>query len=677
MAENTRDYRIEILQDTLQIIEQGYYRCENEKIPLRLSKGRMEQILVYLPEDVKSICNDRGFHIAPDSTRCVYDCVNMDTFTLAQKRYRQMSERSETGKILVLNLANPVHPGGGVRRGARAQEEDLCRRSTLLQSLESRSAKKYYDYNRSLNSNMGSDAVMITPEAEVFKDENGLPLKESFVVSVMTCAAPNIRQGLYGMSEEAYEAMLTGRIRGMLMTAAHEGYRNLILGAFGCGAFGNDARIVAGLFYKVLKEFDYNGFRENDCFDHIDFAVLSHSPEKYNFNCFFNAFNDFYQDVRCELSEETNQRRLYDDSGVIIKTADGRTDIADALLHQRTEQIFEGMHKYMPAGSVVSLKNSEEKKMIIGFRADRGSRRFDYTACDWPIGIDERKKDNGVVVFDHDQIKSTYHVGYQNLQEKAFKQELQARDTAAERGRSDCSRTSPKNQRPLISILGDSISTYTGFNPAGYRVFYEGAKPEQNGLESVYDTWWAKVNQHLHAYLCVNNSYSGSTVSGSAFPAACSMERTSALHHEKYRPDIILVYIGHNDFGRGVPIAQKKTLLRAQNPNYFLDACLLMLERIRKNYPDAKIICATLMRTYMKDAPSWIFPETFAGIPQEDYNKAIRQACSKQKCIPADLAQTGAAYETLDGSHPTKKGHLEIANAWIRVLDRIRQDTGF
>ena len=307
MNDNTKDRRIEILQDTMQIIERGYYRYENEKIPLRLSKGRMEQILVYLPKDVKSLSNDRSFHIAPDSTRCVYECVNMDTFTLAQKRYRQMSERNETGKILVLNLANSVHPGGGVWHGARAQEEDLCRRSTLLRSLESRSAKKYYDYNKRLNSYMGSDAVMITPEVEVFKDENGFPLKESFEVSVMTCAAPNIRRGLCGMSEEAYEAMLTGRIRGMLMTAAHEGYRNLILGAFGCGAFGNDARIVAGLFHKVLKEFNYNGFQENDCFDHIDFAVLSHSPQKYNFNCFFNTFHDFYQDT--EKDTETGTER--------------------------------------------------------------------------------------------------------------------------------------------------------------------------------------------------------------------------------------------------------------------------------------------------------------------------------------------------------------------------------
>lgn len=228
-----------------------------------------------------------------------------------------------------------------------------------------------------------------------------------------------------------------------------------------------------------------------------------------------------------------------------------------------------------------------------------------------------------------------------------------------------------KNNRQLVTVLGDSISTYAGFHPDGYRVFYEGERLEQNGLESVYDTWWAKVNQHLHAYLCVNNSYSGSTVSGTAFPAANSLERTSALHKGGYIPDIILVYLGLNDFGRGIPIKPKKTFLRKADPDYFGDAYLLMLERIRKNYPDSTIICGTLMKTYIRNSPTWAFPENFAGLLYEDYNAAIRRACKKKNCVLADLEETGIVYETLDGSHPTQKGHMEIAEAWINCLSRL------
>ena len=107
----------------------------------------------------------------------------------------------------------------------------------------------------------------------------------------------------------------------------------------------------------------------------------------------------------------------------------------------------------------------------------------------------------------------------------------------------------------LVSFLGDSISTYSGFNPEGYAVFYDAEMQKRNGLNSVYDTWWAKVNQELRAYLCVNNSYSGSRVSGTDFPAGCCSERIMHLHTPKYKPNLILIYLGFNDFGYGVPIS--------------------------------------------------------------------------------------------------------------------------
>jgi len=139
--------------------------------------------------------------------------------------------------ILVLNLANPVNPGGGVRNGALAQEEDLCRKSSLLLSLEGKAAAPYYAYNQSLHTYMGSDAVIIHPQVEVIKDERGNLLPETAVVAVMTCAAPNLIDGMEGMSQAQYEEMLLTRITGMLKVAAHLGYRRLVLGAFGCGAF--------------------------------------------------------------------------------------------------------------------------------------------------------------------------------------------------------------------------------------------------------------------------------------------------------------------------------------------------------------------------------------------------------------------------------------------------------
>ena len=50
---------------------------------------------------------------------------------------RELKKKYEGEKrVAVLNFANPVKPGGGVEKGAIAQEESLCRCSTLYPVLK-------------------------------------------------------------------------------------------------------------------------------------------------------------------------------------------------------------------------------------------------------------------------------------------------------------------------------------------------------------------------------------------------------------------------------------------------------------------------------------------------------------------------------------------------------------
>ena len=294
-----RDDNITMLHDTLSILERGYYNIGGKKVSLKLTRKQMEAAEVFLPDDVKKICDSKDFRHVHVLGRCGYGCENMDSFSLARKRREQFSyelDRKQARPILVLNLANPENPGGGVRGGAKAQEEDLCRKSSLLLSLESRNAALYYGYNRSLATYMGSDAVVIHPQVEILKDEDGNLLEESVIVAVMTCAAPMLRYGLNGMMQSQYEAMMLQRITGMLKVAAYFGYQHLVLGAFGCGAFRNDAHVVSDLFYKALKDFDYDGMKEKDMFNRIDFAVMDHSEDQYNFREFSRNFTHFYRD---------------------------------------------------------------------------------------------------------------------------------------------------------------------------------------------------------------------------------------------------------------------------------------------------------------------------------------------------------------------------------------------
>lgn len=134
---------------------------------------------------------------------------------------------------------------------------------------------------------MGSDAMILSPKVEIIRDEQGMLLAEPVIVSVLTCAAPVNSMRDRNISDDEYEKIVYQRIRYMLRFAAHSGYRELVLGAWGCGAFGNDARIVSDAFERELKKMEYNGkypFRK------VGFAVLDRLAAGYNFREFYRNF---------------------------------------------------------------------------------------------------------------------------------------------------------------------------------------------------------------------------------------------------------------------------------------------------------------------------------------------------------------------------------------------------
>ena len=281
---------IEILEETLQILDQGHYEVNGKTVELQLSDERMAASQVLLPPSVEAVCMQECTRQASND-RCIIDCVKQDSFAAAIKMTMDRStEEKQSKPVMVLNFANPVNIGGGVYKGARAQEEDLCRRSSLLRSLESPQALSYYRYNRKLQTHMGSDAMIVSPEVEVFRDENGDLLEETVIVAVLTCAAPMISYGTEGLSEEEYQEMFYKRIVGVIKCSAYFGYRDLVLGAWGCGAFGNDAAIVSDLFHRALEESDRDVLKNKDLFRRIVFAVRSRGEETYN----FKAFNQYF-----------------------------------------------------------------------------------------------------------------------------------------------------------------------------------------------------------------------------------------------------------------------------------------------------------------------------------------------------------------------------------------------
>lgn len=190
--------------------------------------------------------------------------TNKDTFSAAL----DMSRYSSLGEIAVLNFANPVNPGGGVKYGAMAQEEDLCRKSTLYVSLKSESVSEFYQFHKKECDCFSSHSIIVSPNVEVFRSYNNDLLPYTFSVAVISCAAPifdGIKKKSYSYDE--YTSLLYERILGILSICEKMGYTKLVLGVWGCGSFSNDPKLMAKLFYKALCQF-------NGAFKEIEFAVF-------------------------------------------------------------------------------------------------------------------------------------------------------------------------------------------------------------------------------------------------------------------------------------------------------------------------------------------------------------------------------------------------------------------
>ena len=208
--------------------------------------------------------------------------IPLSAFTKHETNYITSGKRSfeaakgYTGKkVAVLNFANN-HSIGGAPYIAGAQEESLCRCSTLLPCLEAMREAFYLkhrkDFSEGLIDDMGNDDLIYTPDVVVFKKDERtdpicpqmLPHDEWYKVDVITCAAPDFRRVSY--LPDNYEALITSRIRKILDVACKERVEVLILGAWGCGAFKNPSEIVAKVFHTLLPSYD---------FETVEFALAS------------------------------------------------------------------------------------------------------------------------------------------------------------------------------------------------------------------------------------------------------------------------------------------------------------------------------------------------------------------------------------------------------------------
>lgn len=222
-----------------------------------------------------------------------------------------------------------------------------------------------------------------------------------------------------------------------------------------------------------------------------------------------------------------------------------------------------------------------------------------------------------------------------------------------------------------FSILGDSISTLSGYNPKDYKVFYDDENCEKSDVREINDTWWGKVIDFFGGELLVNNSWSGSRVtrfpnSENLFPSGCSDERTGCLHINGIKPDVIIIYLGTNDWAFDAEVDGTRFLAEELNMQYFSAAYETMLGKVKINYPNAEIWCCTLNTTFMSSNPSFKFPYEYVGTHIEKYNQIIKDTADIYKCKVIDLYSYHIPYDSIDGSHPNADGMNTLATMIIR-----------
>ncbi len=288
---STAEERIEVFQDTLDWIKSD--PDLSASIPIA-----KQATTVFFEDDYPDFNQNsiRNTHISVSKDRSFQAAI-------------RLHKEDPVAKIAVMNFANAFHPGGGVVKGASAQEECLCRTSTLYPLLYRKTLRDtFYRHHHDLGTSKASDSLIYTERVIVCKTDEDLPKrmpkKDWISVDVITIAAPDLRTksnkyipltdgGTYMNNAELFGYHVKRAIH-MLTCAAAKGADILVLGAFGCGAFQNDPEVVAQAYKTAIEEFP-------KVFKKIEFAVYCSPRDENNYRVFNRVFG---QNLQADIALE-------------------------------------------------------------------------------------------------------------------------------------------------------------------------------------------------------------------------------------------------------------------------------------------------------------------------------------------------------------------------------------
>ena len=278
-------------EELIKIFENTVWICENNRRLVDKIKSSMACNRVISEENADDILENLIYGNETEKE------VKM---IVSKKRSFEVASAYRGKHISVLNIASATNPGGGVTKGASAQEECLCRISTLYKCIsaseitEAFHKKHRYALKTGKMNSLYNDDCIQTCDVTVFKSDTAKPVllseEDWFDVDVISCAAPNLRymsqhdkNWKKNVTDKKLFDIYKKRINRVLDIASCAKSDVIILGAFGCGAFANPPELVAKAMHAAIDEHKYD-------FETIELAIYCSSRDTLNYEVFAKEF---------------------------------------------------------------------------------------------------------------------------------------------------------------------------------------------------------------------------------------------------------------------------------------------------------------------------------------------------------------------------------------------------
>jgi uncharacterized protein (TIGR02452 family) len=272
---NNKEFWSKVAHDTIDILNSGQYTYRNQTIEIKnLIENSVKNTILYSPIQGEKLFIEMNIE---NSYQTIFKATNETTLRAAK---RLLDEGYEN--VVALNFASAKNPGGGFLNGSTAQEESLARASALYHTLIQK--KEMYDYNKKLSGGLYSDYMIYSPKVPVIKNDMGELLESPYTCSFITSPAVNVK-AVKPDEKTKIRATMQTRIEKILAIALEHKNEAIVLGAFGCGVFGNRAVDIAQIFKQVLNDIKFKGK-----FKKVIFAVYDKTPKKEIYNVFKNTF---------------------------------------------------------------------------------------------------------------------------------------------------------------------------------------------------------------------------------------------------------------------------------------------------------------------------------------------------------------------------------------------------